>query len=389
VLTTGGHEVKPSWSWTMTSGHYSLAYESDTGSGGNGQIYTMKDDGTSQVQVEGSDSGYNDADPAWSPDGHRLYFISTQGTNAIWYYDTTNSYARTRLGSVNFLSLDQQLKVSANSSTVAFTKDTYPQIYTIAASDGSTTQITSTGSSYLNYAPTFVWATAPNAPAPSWWKGSTCDYTTGHNNSTSHALTHTEGGQTVTTSYRGVIACAGGNGYSTDFGSGGTAQFEWECVELVKRYMYLMYGIPPYSADGKDIVNNYSGSIMEKVTNNGTRLPVPGDILQYDAVSPNNLTHGHTSIVTAVSVSGGSGTVTTIEQNASSTGVGTVDGIKQHAWLRCFEMAAPHRRVKNGSATMMAAPAESVISAPTRALKRDDSLKAGVGDSILIPSSHS
>jgi alpha-tubulin suppressor-like RCC1 family protein len=155
---------------------------------------------------------------------------------------------------------------------------------------------------------------------PSWWSG-TCDV---GNNSGSYPLYSTA--TNTITSYDGVVACGPGNtSYWTDFGSGGSSQNEWQCVELVKRYMYVEYGVPPYGANGDQIVSSYSGSIMTKVTNTGSNLPVAGDVISFNAVSPYDLSAGHTAIVTAVNVSGGSGTLTIMEQNTGhADGIGSV-----------------------------------------------------------------
>ncbi len=51
-------------------------------------------------------------------------------------------------------------------------------------------------------------------------------------------------------------------------------------------------------------------------------LPSVGDILSFAGTK--SKPNGHTSIVTAIAVTGGKGSQTTMEQNASSTGVGSV-----------------------------------------------------------------
>jgi hypothetical protein len=82
--------------------------------------------------------------------------------------------------------------------------------------------------------------------------------------------------------------------------------------------MYLAYGIKPYQGHGKDVVENYQGTRLEKVTN-GTQnaVPMPGDILSYGT------THrwGHTSVVQSTNVDpNGNGTITVMEQNSSRDG---------------------------------------------------------------------
>jgi hypothetical protein len=157
----------------------------------------------------------------------------------------------------------------------------------------------------------------PSSPAsatdtPSWWNG-TCDV---NNHPGSYALA---------ASYNGVQACGpgkdqGGADREVHFYKGAWGEYEWECVELVMRYMYLIYDISPYSANGNTVVSNYKGKVLTNVSNNGASLPTPGDI-----VSENNgTTDGHTAVVTNVSVSGGNGTVTVMQQNITNNGWGYI-----------------------------------------------------------------
>src|ERR1700691_3925310 len=79
-------------------------------------------------------------------------------------------------------------------------------------------------------------------PSPAWWSGN-CDI---NNHPGSHPLG---------ASYNGVEACGtgqlqGGSDHLVHFFSGAFGVYEWECVELVMRYMYQVYGIHPYSANG-------------------------------------------------------------------------------------------------------------------------------------------
>jgi hypothetical protein len=158
---------------------------------------------------------------------------------------------------------------------------------------------------------------AATASAPAWWNGTVCD--TGNY----------PGSSALAASYNGVQACGpgpmqGGSDHIVRFYTGAWGEYEWECVELVMRYMYLVYGVVPYSAPGgKDVVNNYPGTYLSKVTNNGVSVPSPGDILSMDY---GGTSFGHTAVVTAVSVNGsGTGTVTTMQQNvASNNGWGSI-----------------------------------------------------------------
>jgi hypothetical protein len=106
-----------------------------------------------------------------------------------------------------------------------------------------------------------------------------------------------------------------------NFGAG-VSQIEWQCPELSKRFLYLAYGIPPYSAHGSQVVWNYTGDLLEKVSNCAAGCaPEPDDVLSYGSTS----TYGHTSVVVASDVdSGGNGTIGVIEQNSSSTGFNTL-----------------------------------------------------------------
>jgi hypothetical protein len=151
--------------------------------------------------------------------------------------------------------------------------------------------------------------------APPWWKDAQ-----GH--PTVCDTANYPGSYALGASYNGVQACGpgptqGGADHLVHFFTNAWGEYEWECVELVMRYMYQVYGIAPYSAPGgKDVVANYAGTVLTKVTNNGTTTPTAGDILSF-AVSANHPGVGHAAVVTAVSVDGnGKGTVTYMQQNA-------------------------------------------------------------------------
>src|SRR5690606_31181996 len=99
---------------------------------------------------------------------------------------------------------------------------------------------------------------------------------------------------------------------------------EWQCVELIRRYLYLKYNIHPYYGHGKDIVNNmpgeYIGSLFERI-DNGTpqKPPTSGDVISFGE----STTFGHVAIVTSASIdSAGKGTIWIIEQNWSSDVIG-------------------------------------------------------------------
>lgn len=147
-------------------------------------------------------------------------------------------------------------------------------------------------------------------PTPPWWSG---DCNLG-NHSGSYLLGAT---------YDGLVACGTtGSGKPVNFGAG-LIQYEWQCTELAKRFLYLKYNIPAYQASGKDVVNNvpqqYINSLFERIPN-GTpnKAPLPGDVISFRSTA---YEEGHVAIVTSSNVdSNGSGTIWILEQNASKSG---------------------------------------------------------------------
>lgn len=164
-------------------------------------------------------------------------------------------------------------------------------------------------------------------PTPSWWQGD-CD--TDYYKKKSGKDAYPLGG-----SYRGVKACGprpyfdGAPDVAVQFFPGAWGALEWECVELSMRFMYLAYGVPTYSGNGKDVVAKYSGSRLVQIPNDSVnRAPVAGDVLSYGSTG-----YGHTSVVAASNVdAAGNGTITIIEQNNSTTGVKTHDVKNWHVY---------------------------------------------------------
>lgn len=154
-------------------------------------------------------------------------------------------------------------------------------------------------------------------PSPSWWSGD-CNV---NNHSGSYALG---------ASYNGVKACGPGSQYQggwdkiVRFYPNAVGEYEWQCVELSMRYMYLAYNVPPYMlTDGaaRNIVNDYTGSRLIPKLNNGIELPTPGDILAEGIAGS-----GHTAIVTSININNsGTGTLTILEQNGSASSNGSRD----------------------------------------------------------------
>jgi hypothetical protein len=151
---------------------------------------------------------------------------------------------------------------------------------------------------------------------PGWWSGE-CDV---NNHSGSHVLG---------SSLNGVKACGpgmyaqGGYDYLVHFAPGLWGEYEWECVELSMRYMYQAYGVAPYNAPGgKDVVWNYSGSYLQKISNSGTSTPSIGDVISMSETSTNP--YGHTAVILAVNINQlGNGNITILEQNGLSNSNGS------------------------------------------------------------------
>ncbi len=168
-------------------------------------------------------------------------------------------------------------------------------------------------------------------PFPSWWSG-VCDT---NNYNAAIGIPATSLGK----SYRGVSACGPRPGKNSKLDNlvrftdsqgnpVGAGEYEWECVELSMRYMFLAYGIIPYyvpAPNGTNVVDYYqknnTNSILAPVQNTNPSqtdtVPQPGDIISYYT--------NHTAVVTATNVIGGNGTITVMEQNASSTGKATIN----------------------------------------------------------------
>ena len=178
---------------------------------------------------------------------------------------------------------------------------------------------------------------------PWWWNGQVCD------------AGAYSGSHPLPASYLGVQVCGpqpfafnGGDSFrivqegpdpANTFGEG-----EWQCVELVMRFMILVYGVTPYGANGDGVVDNYSpanGGGLVKYTNGTPGVaPLPGDVLSFtDSISA-----GHAGVVTQSNVdANGNGSITMLSQNDTDDGWRTlavtnwsVAGFTHHAarnWL--------------------------------------------------------
>src|SRR5262245_2151010 len=156
----------------------------------------------------------------------------------------------------------------------------------------------------------------PPAPTPAWWSGS-CD-------SGNYPGAHPLGA-----SYRGVEVCGprpgadGAPNRLVRFFPGAWGELEWQCVELSMRFLYLAYGVSPYGANGKDVVDNYTttaGGGLIKVWNGvAGNMPTPSDVISFGATATSSA--GHTGVVALTIIDGdGNGTVRILSQNDTLDG---------------------------------------------------------------------
>jgi hypothetical protein len=155
---------------------------------------------------------------------------------------------------------------------------------------------------------------------PPWWSGD-CDYD-------HYAAGSGQGSYRLGATYLGMPACgprpiAGGADVLVNFYPGSWGEYEWECVELVMRYLYQGFGVAPYGANGNQVVSNYQGSAFQKIGNPTQGVaPQPGDVLSYGP----DTTFGHASVVASSNVnSSGNGSITVVEENNSPGGTSTLN----------------------------------------------------------------
>jgi hypothetical protein len=151
---------------------------------------------------------------------------------------------------------------------------------------------------------------------PSWWSG-TCDDDYYFQATNVHSIP-------LGSAWHGVPAC-GPVTYRPPYPShlihffpGAWGEFEFECVELVMRFLYQEWGIAPWGGSANTIKNSPPNSI-DFYINDGTHAFVPGDIIIEDGLSQNS--SGHAVIITGANLDGnGTGTISILEQNSSSNG---------------------------------------------------------------------
>jgi hypothetical protein len=162
-------------------------------------------------------------------------------------------------------------------------------------------------------------------PKPYWWTNASGVY---NDCDAYHFNQGPPSGQTahLLSTWNGLEACGygpnqGGSDVVVTF-PGGSQENEWECTELVKRYLYLAYGTQAISqTNGSQVVDTYTGNrtgytgypnVFSKVLNNGNFHVQVGDVLSYSG------TDNHTAIVIATNEDvNGNGTITVLEQNTS------------------------------------------------------------------------
>ena len=314
VYNPSGHWLWASWSLGRANAGYSLQVQGD----GNLVIYTASGQATWWSGVRNSmlaqDETLTAGQYLLSPnyayplimqaDGNLVQYA---GQQALWHSRTYgNPGAWVAMQSdgnlVVYSASGQPLWASGTSGTQNL------GYYLSVQSDSNVVIYTGSGKA--------LWARF-GLGAP-WWSGD-CDV---NNNPGSYRL----GG-----AFAGVVACGprplfGGGDHLVRFFPGAVGEYEWECVELSTRYLYVKYNQAPYFANGSQVVWNYPGSQLRKVAN-GTAgaAPVAGDVLSYGATN----TFGHTSVVAGSSVDGsGNGFIDVIEENNSPGGAArlTVSG---------------------------------------------------------------
>jgi surface antigen len=170
---------------------------------------------------------------------------------------------------------------------------------------------------------------APVVPvhAPSWWDGP-CD-AVHWDAMAADAGWSGAGAHPLGASYLGVQVCgprpAVDGAPDVTWTRPGWGELEWECVELAMRFMEQIYGVQPYSANGVDVVANYSpsdGGGLVKIAN-GTpgEAPQPGDIISFSDGG-----EGHVVVVASSDVNAyGNGSITVMSQNDTSNGWRTLE----------------------------------------------------------------
>ena len=78
---------------------------------------------------------------------------------------------------------------------------------------------------------------------------------------------HNPGSHLIGIGYDGLIACAPNDDYEVVPAAGGAGEYEWECVELAMRYLYLRFQEKPYLVDhnqASNVFSQYPGGTLRK-----------------------------------------------------------------------------------------------------------------------------
>jgi Ig domain of plant-specific actin-binding protein len=287
VYSSGGSPL-----WNSGIGNSTLSNgETLTGS----QYLTAGNDHTFVMQTDGNLVLYGSSGALWASDtaGNPGAYAVLQGEGNLVVYSTTKQ-ALWDSGTVN--SPGDHLSVQSDGNVVVYSEGGTALWATNTVGEGGS----SNG--------------APVIGKPPWWNGE-CD-SGGY-----------VGAFPLGAVWNGLVACGprpieeGAPDRTVHFFVGAWGEYEWECVELSMRWMYMAYGVHPYSAEGYDIVQNYSpsdGGGLVRISN-GTagQAPQPGDVIDFPGKD-------HTGVVTASAVNGaGNGSITIIQQNASRSGWAT------------------------------------------------------------------
>jgi CHAP domain len=118
--------------------------------------------------------------------------------------------------------------------------------------------------------------------------------------------------------YDNVYACGPSQGLGDVFDPYPNA---FQCVELAERFEWAIYGGPEvYNTSGKAYVQDLHNAQGVPIASSGSgSLPAPGDVISMWGPSGTEPS-GHVAVVTAVNAPGGTGTITIMEQNGTTTG---------------------------------------------------------------------
>jgi hypothetical protein len=182
---------------------------------------------------------------------------------------------------------------------------------------------------------------AINVGVPSWWSGS-CDAKHWDAVAADDGWSG-EGAHPLGASYLGVQVCgprpAVDGAPDVQWTRSGWPGLEWECVELAMRFMAQVYGVRSYSANGNDVVADYSqsdGGGLVKIQNGTTgEAPEPGDV-----ISLSDGGEGHVVVVASSDVDAyGNGSITVLSQNDTTDGWRTLE--VSNWWVQGFNIFTP------------------------------------------------